>query len=222
MKKNIIILLISILFLTGCTSEYTLEFSNKKIKENITVDILDSDISNMTSQVAEVDDRITPFIEEDQYPLMNNKDVKYKKKVKNIDLGKRVNLKYTYSHDEFKESKAFNMCFEKKEFSELRKGYSLNFSGKFYCKYTEDVVIKIKTNNVVVSNNADKVEGNTYIWYINSSNVDNVNISMELSKKVKYTKYVIYTILGIIGVVLLVGGLKIYEIIKTRDNVNEL
>lgn len=222
MKKNIIILLISFLFLTGCTSEYTLEFSNKKIKENITVDILDSDISNMTSQVAEVDDRITPFIEEDQYPLMNNKDVKYKKKVKNIDLGKRVNLKYTYSHDEFKESKAFNMCFEKKEFSELRKGYSLNFSGKFYCKYTEDVVIKIKTNNVVVSNNADKVEGNTYIWYINSSNVDNVNISMELSKKVKYTKYVIYTILGIIGVVLLVGGLKIYEIIKTRDNVNEL
>jgi PBP1b-binding outer membrane lipoprotein LpoB len=223
MKKNIIILIISILFLTGCTSEYTLEFSNKKIKENITVDILDSDIPNQnTQQVAEVDDSITPFIENDQYPFMDNTEKKYIKKVTSIDGGKRVNLKYTYSHNDFKNSKTYNMCFEKKSFNELRKGYSLNFSGKFYCRYTDEVAIKIKTNNVVINHNADKVEGNTYIWYINSKNVDDVNISMELSNKVTYSKYIIYGILGIVAVVLLFAGLKIYEIIKTRDNVNDL
>ena len=223
MKKNILMLIISIIFLTGCTSEYTIEFSNKKIKENITVDILDSDIpTKSTNQVAEVDDSITPFIENDQYPLMNDKNKKYSKKVTNTNSGKRVNLKYTYSHDEYRNSKAYNMCFENKEFTELRKGYSLSFSGKFYCRYTDEVVIKIKTNNVVISHNADKVEGNTYIWTINSKNVDNVDINMEISNKVEYSKYIIYAILGVILIILLVFGIKTYEIIKTRDNVNDL
>lgn len=223
MKKNIILLIISILFLTGCTSEYTLEISNKKIKENITVDILDSDIPDKsTGLIAEIDDSITPFIENDQYPFMNNTEIKYKKKVTNIDGGKRVNLKYTYSHDDFKDSKAFNMCFEKKDFKKLRKGFSLNFSGKFYCSYTDEVVIKIKTDNVVVENNADEVKGNTYIWRINSDNVDDVDINIELSNKVKYTKYAITAVLAIIGIIALIVIVNVYKIIKARENVNDI
>lgn len=223
MKKNIFILILSLFLITGCTSEYNLEFSNGKIKENIVVNISNSDIPPKTTDiVAEVDDRITPFIENDQYPFMNNTNKKYSKKVENTEAGTRVTMNYTYSHNEYKNSVAYNMCFEDSTFNENRNDYDLNFTGKFFCQYSEEVIINIKTNNEVISNNADKVEGNTYTWVINDTNRDNVNINIKISKKSKITNNVIYVILGVILIILIVLAINAYIKIQERYNVNEI
>ena len=223
MKKNIFLIIISLLLLTGCSSEYTLEFNNKSIKENITVDIMDSDIPKKTSNMlSELDDRITPFMEEDQYPFAGDETKKYNKKVTDISSGKRIEFKYKYSHNEFRNSTTYNTCFENKEFTEERNSYIINFGGKFFCRHTDEVVINIKTNNYVISNNADKVEGNTYTWIINDDNIDKTDIQIVISKKSKSTKYILYAILAAIVLVLVVSGFSIYSKIQNRDSVNEI
>lgn len=223
MKKNIFLIIISLLLLTGCTSEYTLEFSNNGIKENVKIEIDNSDIPNKSSNmVSEVDDRITPFIEEEQYPFINDYNKKYNKKVTEIDSGKRIELSYKYSHTEFKNSQTYNTCFEDKSFVEERNGYILNLNGRFFCRYSDEVTINIKTNNEVISNNADKVDGNTYTWIINGSNVDKTDIQIEISKKTKTSKYIIYAILGVILIAIIVLGLNFYTKFQNRDNVNEI
>ena len=108
MKKIIPILVIFLFILSGCSAEYNLEISNDKVKENINVEILDSDIPKVDpNDEIEVNDRITPFIKNDQYPIFNDYKTKYKKKVKKVGDLTKITLNYTYSHDEFKRSNTF-------------------------------------------------------------------------------------------------------------------
>ena len=184
---------------------------------------MDTDIPKAVPGIdVELDDRVTPFIENDQYPLVNNTKVKYKKKVKKSGNNTIVNLKYNYSHEEFRKSSTFKNCFRHAEFKEKRNGYSLDFSGDFYCLYGDEVVINIKTDNKVLSNNADKVSGNTYTWVINRKNLGHVKINMELSKKTNISGYIIYVIVGIIGIVLCVFGFIVFRKIKNKDSINEI
>lgn len=223
MKKKLVFLGILLLSLTGCTTQYNLEFSNGSIKEEIITTILPSDIpTKKSSDISEVDDRVTPFIENDQYPLVNNTKVKYKKKVKKSGNDTIVSLSYNYNHDEFRNSSTFRSCFRNYVFDEQYKGYTLNFSGDFYCLYGNEVVINIKTNNKVLSHNADKVSGNTYSWVINRENLGKVKINMEISKKTKITSSIIYVIVGIIAVVLCVFGFIVLKKIKNKDSINEI
>lgn len=222
MLKKYIIILIFLLALTGCSSEYNIEFNNNKIKEEIITNISSSDIPNQDSSIAEVDDRVTPFIQEDQYPFADDEEKKYKKTVNEESGNTKVTLQYTYSHDDYRKSKVYNTCFEKKSFNNLDNGYQLNFSGTFYCLYGDEVVVNIKTNNKVISNNATKVNGNTYTWIINAENVNDVNIDIKISKYSKVVDYVLYAVAIIIFIVAGIFGYNIYQKIKNRDSVNEI
>ena len=148
MKKLIPLLVIFVFILTGCSSEYNLIVSNKKIKENIKVEILDTDIPKEVPGIeVELNDRVTPFIENDQYPLLNNTKIKYDKTVKKDGNLTSVYLKHTYTHSEFRNSTTFNTCFEKSELTKTRKGFDLKLSGSFYCLYGDSITINIITNN---------------------------------------------------------------------------
>lgn len=223
MRKVKIILIIACFILTGCSTEYNLEFSNDKIKEHIVANILDTDIpKQIDNPISELDDQITPFIKNEQYPFPNNTDDKYTKKITNKSNYTEVTLDYSYSHEEFKNSKAYGTCFEEKSFEENKKGYSLNFSGSFYCLYGDSVTINIKTNNEVISHNADKVSGNTYTWVINKDNAQDTNISINISKTSMYVKPIIYIIIGVVFLVLSIGAYIAYNKIKNRDSINEI
>lgn len=223
MKKIKIILIIACFILTGCSSEYNLEFSNDKIKEHIVATMSDSDVTTeQIDQVASFEDPSIPFINDDQYPFPNNYDIKYNKKVDKKANSTTVILDYEYSHEEFKNSRAYNSCFADKSFEETKKGYNLKFSGHFYCLYGDSVTINIKTNNEVISHNADKVSGNTYTWVINKDNAQDTNISINISKKSMYIKPIIYIVLGVVFLVLTIGAYIAYNKIKNRDSINEI
>ena len=223
MKKLIPLLVIFVFILSGCSSEYNLEISNSKIKENIKVEILDADIPKEIPGIdVDLNDRITPFIQNDQHPIFNNEEIKYKKKVTKVGDLTKVNLSYTYTHDQFRNSNTFKTCFEKASFMKTRQGYDLDLSGSFYCLYGDSIKINIKTNNVVIGHNADKVSGNVYTWTINDNNVKDVNIHFSISKKTKTITTILYVVAAIIFIALAVFAYRFYKQYKEKDSVNDL
>ena len=222
MKRKYIIFIL-IIILTGCSSEYNIEFSNKKIKENIKVDILNSDIlPKYDVKIYGSTDKATSFIKNDQYPFFGNEDIVYNKKVDKSGNVTHVELNYEYTHDEYLNSTAYKGCFENSELVTNKKNYNLNFYGSFYCLYGDELVINIKSNNEVISNNADKVNGNVYTWIINKDNVDNVNIQMKISKHTIYFKMIIYAIIGVLFIGLIISGYIVYKRYRERDSVNDI
>ena len=66
----------------------------------------------------------------------------------------------------------------------------------------------------MLNNNADFVNGNTYTWKINNGNVNNVEITFEVSKnKSNITHYII-----VVFAVILVGCIYIFIKIKNKKN----
>lgn len=223
MKKKSILLFIIFTILTGCSSEYNIEFSNNKIKENIKVDILDSDMPKKYDEtIYSSSDIITPFINNDQYPFFGNEEIIYNKNVSKNGNATHIELNYDYSHDEFLNSTVYRSCFENSEFVTNKKNYDLNFYGSFYCLYGEELVINIKTDNEVISNNADKVNGNVYTWIIDKENVDNVDIEMKISKHTVYYRKIVYGIVCILFIGLFIAGYVVYHKFKNRDSINDI
>lgn len=216
MKKILIIFIL--IFLTGCSAEYNLNISNNSFKENINVTIPNNMIpekeESKTELGIEKDDQLTPFLEEKTNSLMNS-DKFYKKKIKKLNDYTQVNMSYKYNENNFKEANSINLCFEYPEL-DFTENYYINLQGKFYCLYGDSVDIKIKTNNKVLFNNADEKIGNVYVWHIDESKIDFVDIKIEVSKGIS-----IWLIIGIVSGLILLGaiGFCIYKIyIKSNEN----
>lgn len=215
MKK--IILLILILLVSGCTTEYNLTIENNKFNENIKIDISKSLIDyTPTIPGVEKDDQITPLIENPVSAFFSTSNKNYDKKVEETENSYNINLKYNYTFDEFKGSNSINSCFENIEMNG-EDVYYINLNGNFYCLYSDSIDIKIKTNNEVIRHNADRKEGNTYIWNIHSGNSNNVDILFEVSKDIK-NKSIILEI-SIIIVLLIILGI-VLKVIKKKNEEN--
>lgn len=225
MKKKMFLVLF-VLLLTGCTNQYNINFSNDKIEEEIVSNILIQDIPvQSAAEIAagiELDDSVTPYIEDDQYPFIDDTEKKYEKTVNKGTTSTQVKLNYTYSHDEYRNSRVFKTCFKNKELTETRNYYNLSFSGDFYCLYGDEIEVNIRTDNEVLYNNADKVNGNVYTWIINRDNKNKANISMQISKKSAKVNSIFMVIIGIVGVILVIGGFIAYKNLKNHEAVNEI
>lgn len=223
MKKRIILFVIFMLILTGCSSEYTLELSNKGIKETLIVDILDSEIpSNSGNSITEMDDQITPFINEDQYPFLDDQTKKYNKEVTKENGVTKVKLDYEYKHDEYPKSTVYNTCFQNSFYESGRRYHELRLGGTFYCLYGDQAVINIKTNNLVKKHNADKVSGNVYTWIIDLDNVSDTEINIVVSKWPAFIKPVVYVIIGAVFLSLILFGYIMNRKMKNIDTINDI
>lgn len=226
MKKKLLLVIIMLFILTGCSTEYYVVLGKDSIKEKITVTIPDTDIPVRTQEEInadiEVDDQITPFIEQDQYPLFKNYDIKYNKKVKKNNGITTITYDYKYKFDEFRKSNIYRQCFEHSDLRTEARGFYLHFNGKFYCLYGDEVVVKIHSKNQVNSHNADNVKGNTYTWIINKDNQDKVDIVMSVSNKPAGADSLIIIVLIVIGLVGLGFGYIFYQNVKSREMRNEI
>ena len=210
MRKSLVIIAVLIL-LCGCTNEYSLVISNDSFKENIDV-IIDNNFS-----VDVEDDELTPFLQ-DKVAAVTTEDSYYKKKVKENDTYKEVNLKYNYNAKEFLKASSINLCFEYPELN-FEKSYYINLQGYFYCLYGDSIDIKIKTNNKVNYHNADQVIDNVYIWHIDESNQSYVDVEIDVSKGFNYR--IIWLIIGILIIIGICGliGLYAYGKYQKKDQV---
>lgn len=216
MKK--IYLLILILLICGCSANYNLEIKEDSFYEKIDVIINKSDIpdSNQTIDGIELSDQITPFLQSQNSVFFTNPSIKYNKKIEEISDYYSVIMDYEYKPSEFKDSNTLNMCFSDFEFNE-EDNYYIHAYGTFYCLYTDNIDINIKTNNKVLKNNADSVKGNVYTWNINTKNNNSVDIEFEITKTVSHTNIIIYVVLFIIVVVAVVVAANLYIKKKKKD-----
>lgn len=210
MKIKTIIIMVTILLLTGCSPQYSLEIKNGKIKENLT-------ISNALTE-SNKDQFMTIFANPEKREY-------YKKEV----IGNTVNYSYNYNFYEFENSNFINSCYDAYKFYEVEDEnyYVLQTSSQFKCyplqisdfiiKQYESLNISIKIDGYkVIENNADYVDGNTYNWKIDKTNYNNKSILLKFEKpskkdgKKEQSNFnplliivVILVVLGIIGLILM-------------------
>lgn len=201
MKK--ILTLIMLILLTGCSCSYELTIENNKIFESLKINGVKTEVP------ADVD-------------LSNLSNANYNKELKENVLSYSTD----YSMDNYKNSLLLT-CFDSYNIQSTDNTYVIRTGKKFKClpyQYNdfdllnyEKLEIKIKTNHKVIKNNANKVNNNTYYWFIDKNNIDNTEIYFEIEKDVKN-----FTIefLAIFIILILICGVIIYYIVKTKSEKN--
>lgn len=178
--KKLLISLLLIFLVTGCSCNYTLKIDDK-ISDELEVTVPNSLSSTKKEEIETSLRNLNPLIDSYEEEILFN----YNKTTKGMnDIYK---LKYTY--DNYMDSTFSALCFQYFNMNETDEYYVINASGKFGCLYdNEKININIETDKYVSNNNADKVKDNKYTWVIDSNNKDNVNINATIMKNIVDTK----------------------------------
>lgn len=218
--KKILILILFIFLLSGCSVEYNLEFKDNIFIEKLSVGQFDS------NEVKEFG-YFTPYA-----TINHTTEELYKFDYSNNYL----KLSYNHKGSNFEKSIAFNECYELSNISYDDKYYYILTSNEFKCMSylgykADEVKINFKSDHVVVEANADYVDGNTYTWVINNNNSSNKPIKLKMVKEVvdddktdnnedknKYES-VFLIILGVVVIGVLVVGIHIYKRIGMRNKI---
>ena len=223
MKKKILIFLM-IMFITGCTdgnSDYTLEIYPDSIKENVHLmfdnngydklnylnDIFDFSTTNNNENNISVIEQLKT---EDLQATSNGEDL-FQKTIKN----NQITLSYNYNSTNYKISNIFNTCFNNTYYDSTENYYVIKGYEGFRCLYKDEVKIVIKTDYKVIDSNANEINKNEYVWYINEDNYLENELYIQVSKKQKEIlskNWKMY--------VLIIGGIIyiVYKII-TKENI---
>ncbi len=174
-KIKIVVLSLLLLLVTGCSVDYTLNFQNNNLLENISIDATGSDMTK---------EEISEMLKLHMYPESENQLYQIKQNNKKIQLSQKYNV------STYKNSLLLNQCYTAYNFIENGDYYDLTTSEIFSCNpfeymYIDELKIKIKTNHKVLSHNADSVENGIYIWNITVDNASNKPIQIRFSKEIK-------------------------------------
>lgn len=186
-----LIILLSIIVLSGCEANYTITIDKNNINEKI--EVLDN-VSN-TRTVTDVMENYKK-----QYPVYSNQDwveadysridgEKYYNQTYNIDdNGYHLFYEYTYPIEKFKDANSINYNYNNKYITYkdniLKIAIGATNNRMKYVNDFTNLTVNIITDYIVLNNNADSVIGNRYIWYINKNNNDEkrINFEVDLSK----------------------------------------
>lgn len=227
MHKKILIMLV-VLFLTGCNVTYNIEIKDDKILEKTGVFLNESDIiitnadinGNTDSQMSL--NEIVDYYYNEGLNAFHNKvlnDSLYKKEKINKDGDVGLRFSYDYNYANYNDSFMVKYCTDNNIFKNDKKYISIDVEDGFdvfdwdVYQQLENLTIKIKTNYKVVENNADSVKGNNYEWIIDRDNYKEKNIHLKI-KKNRNIKFSFLPIIIIIGVGVI--GVISFYIIKTK------
>ncbi len=214
-KIKIVVVFVVLLLLTGCTINYDLTINENSIDEKIS-----GNVNKSEYQLSDEDTSPNLF-----YTLINGDvpalvvgDDLYKKDISELEDKLNYNYSYTYNNN-FDKSRIINSCFENHIISETDKYYHIELSGKFYCLYSDKININVTSNYEVIDNNADKINGNKYVWTIDNSN--GVDILLTISKEEKYEEPVkakMFSTFQIVGLIVFALLTIITYILYKRKN----
>ena len=217
--KKILLITVTMLFLTGCTVNYNLEIDGDNLNEVIT-----GSVTKEEYEVKESDNGENLI-----YDLFNNdRDALFDEESPYLrileDKGKTINYNFSYLYNyNFDRSTIINTCFEYHIIDETEDYYYIKLSGRFYCMYSDKININVTSNNAVLENNATKVDGNVYSWVI--KNDKDVDILLNVSKKMKHSdnnKLKVMNTFQIIGLIVLVVLCIITIFLYKKKNRNEV
>ena len=231
MKKKFLLVLIMILFCAGCKVKY-----NIKINEDGTVE--ETAVASETPEfydeythtsVGLVISRILSQYED----ILNEKkyDVKTNVYVNN-DSGVTLTKKYNDFKEYIGNSILYTQFTDKIDYTEDGDKITINAKGKFSKSeqnqdyfYIDESSIIITVPYKVLDNNADKVQGNTYIWNFDKKSNKDKEIKLVYSKSKIDNLNIDYSVIIVIGVIILLAIISIFICLKfntSRKEANKL
>lgn len=231
MKKKFLILFTA-LFLTGCSVDYNLVITDKRIvKENFEVTVNNSKMTENYSSVDEYLDYFSNMYKEmpgnEKYTIKTKKGTSFSSFI--------VSNQYANLND-YVESRSFNSMFDDAAITDVGSYVTFKTTKNVYLEmlnadyiidenyYYDEFKINIKFYNNVVDHNADSVDAsnNVYTWVVTSSNPkDYVYFKIDgkkrydiIIKDIIQTHFIEFLVVGGVVVVAIIGGL--YFTIKIK------
>lgn len=166
---------------TACTCEYNLTIEDGKFKENIKLTM------QTDTEIKAINNKWTIPIDKEEYDIGLDTATDYKPKGKVYDYTVDENtltLKNDFTIYDYNYATAPSLCYNKVTVNNSDGNTIISTSPKAECfdKYPSltRVNVKITVDGKVISNNADSVSGNTYIWNLTKANASNKAINMIL------------------------------------------
>ena len=156
----IIILAFIVIITTGCTANYTLKYEDGTFTEYLNV-------------VGETEDDAHPTyseIKENGLYADINKTELFTLEPESSRYD--VVLTHTLETTKLDKLKAVSECFNLTTYEESENYYYLSLYGGFTCSYLTNSTFTLETNANVTINNAHKIEGNKYIWYLEEDKLE--------------------------------------------------
>jgi len=164
MKNKLILLIVLIFTLTGCTAQYDLEIDTSTITETTTVKVpkttMTKDEANMYAG------QEIPITQDPKEKTFYNANIN-----ENQDFY-FLSFKHSHNPETFINSYFVKQCYKEVILNEKSGRLELSTSNLFMCINLQDgfhvdsAKINITTKLKVVENNADEINGNTYTWNI--------------------------------------------------------
>ena len=216
MKKLLILILL--LFITGCDAEYTLKYEDNVFSDSIEV----FDYYNSEDESSE-DKDLSYFVNKKQYydiDGLNPYKVNYEEISENY-----YDLKYTATFDKvsYEFSSVLNNCVQYHDFVEDEEKIYIMAYGEYYCEYFDELKISLITDKKVTYSNADEEKNGKHIWYFKP--YESINIEFEIDKNEDNPKnysFILYAVIMIVIVIvlsLIILGFKIYKKLKNNQEV---
>lgn len=234
-EKVLTVVLVILLFTTGCSCEYNLKIENDLYKEEIKLFSNDKEEINSFNNNWEIPTNKSEYNrpgDPDSTPSISNGKYKYQLTENNL----------LFSNDfkiiDYSNSSAVSVCYNQFAVEEYDNSIIISTSQEIDCfnKYPtlDKITINITVDRPVKSNNADIVNNNIYTWNItknnnkravnlvleNDNNVNAPTNSSNTEDSAPYNKkhdYSLYIVLIIILIIFLLGYL-IFKKIKNRED----
>ena len=217
--KKVILLIIVVLFVSGCNAEYNLVIEGDNLKEELIIN----------AENIEESDSIE-LNERDYSAIVGEDTLLYSKEKEKVSDAYRMILSYGFDRGNIRTSKMVNTCFDSvivTNTSTMLRTLTSNYN-KCFDLYTSlnNLTINIKTPNEVTFHNADKVNDGVYTWNVSRKNHKDKPIQLVMSNNLAPTNGSIaksdnntLIIIVAIGAILIIGGGLGYMIFQKKKKV---
>lgn len=232
MKKKIFSILLIVLTLSGCTCEYNLKIENSIYQEEII-------FTGNNDEVKSFDNNWQIPVDKENYENLGddvgaNNDGNYATYDYNLS-GNKLIFKNNFNETTISDSTAISICYKLATISSFNNSLVISTSNSTNCfdKYPtlSKITVNITTDLNATSNNADKINNNTYTWIITKDTSKGINLVLEKSNtpidsiknndktNQKNKDYTIYIFLLIILIILLSVYYTINKIKNKPDDI---
>lgn len=229
MKKRILMLIPILLLTTGCTCEYNLTIENDTYKEQITI------IGSTPDEISSFNNKWQIPINKEEYNNINlepDSNGGFTGEIYNYNLSSnRLTFSYNFNKIQYINSTAVSNCYDMLTITNSNNRTVISTSSNTKCFENHppltNIKINIKVDKPVISNNADRINGNTYTWNIDKSNANeksinliignqnneiiennnsnDSNINIKENNKNPFDKYILYIFLAILALIIYFG-----------------
>lgn len=218
-KIKILVLICGMFLLSGCSVEYNLTINKNTMEEDINA-IFDK------ATESELASRMEPIRRSAYYNYDTRENEYYIFNKREDDNNIILSYNYEYTGNNLYKSEAASRCYYKRIVNVTDENITINTDNQVACLFKDgereidDITVNIKTDLIVLENNADEVNNGVYTWYINDQNYTNKPIYIKIDKNIKEKENIsnLTIVLFIFGIIVI--GIIVYIIIKFKYSKN--